>query len=494
MKNPDIDDVTQNEVIEAEVSPELAEAKGFAKALNIDDVKSGQWFIALLQKVVQSYDRNARAEYFQQKYPGLTPDEIADILTSVTVRYATIAGAVTGAATTANQIAALSSVGMTTAVMVGAIGAEMVYLARIQMRLVLDLSVVYDLQLDPDDPEDILMVFGFALGVAPTEMLGKGLQVAARGGTQYAVKKYISKGTLKAIQIFGKRIGIRILQKSILKYTIPVVSAVVGSSYNYVTTKSVGGIAKNHLKNRGKVTEELRQLVSRQNTYDIAFPAAAMYMAQIDDDFSTKEKEFYRAILSRMSFEEHTQAEFNKLMANEGNIVEAIAQIEDDEIRCSLVEVLVLMAVYDGELVEKERDFLIKTATYLNVPLDISEVERQAGDYKVVVEKTIFQKAAASTKETASKAAGIVGQAAGNVKGATASAAGKVTSAFGNVFRRKKDTVTICVNCKNEVAAGYKFCPACGQSIATEKKCVSCDEVLPIDFSFCPHCGSAQNE
>ena len=284
MKNPDIDDVPQDEAAKAEVSSELEEAKDFAKTLNIDDVKSGQWFIALLQKVVQSYDRNARAEYFQQKYPGLPPDEIADILTSVTVRYATIAGAVTGLAASANQIAALSSAGMTIAVMVGAIGAEMVYLARIQMRLVLDLSVVYDLQLDPDDPEDILMIFGYALGVAPTEMVGKGLQVAARGGTQYAVKKYISKGTLEAIQAFGKRLGIRILQKSILKYAVPVVSAAVGSSYNYVATKSVGGIAKNHLKNRGNVTEELRQLVSRQNTYDLAFPAAAMYMAQIDDE------------------------------------------------------------------------------------------------------------------------------------------------------------------------------------------------------------------
>ena len=476
MENPNIDDVTQDEVAEAEVSSELEEAKSFAKTLNIEDVKSGQWFIALLQKVVQSYDRNARAEYFQQKYPGLPPDEIADILISVTVKYATIAGAITGAAATANQIAALSSAGMTIAVMAGAIGAEMVYLARIQMRLVLDLSDVYDLPLDPDDPEDILMIFGYAMGVAPAEMLGKGLQVAARGGTQYAVKKYVSKGTLKAIQDFGKRIGIRILQKSIIKYTVPVVSAVVGSSYNYITTKSVGGIAKNHLKNRGKVTEELRQLVSRQNTYDIAFPAAAMYMAQIDGEFSAKEKEFYRAILSRMSFEVHTQAEFKKLMADEGNIIEAIAQIEDDEIRSSLVEVLVLMAIYDGELVEKERDFLIKTAAELNVPLDINDVERRTGDYRVVIEKNIFQKAAGSTKESVTKAAGIAGQAAGNVKGAAATAGGKVSGAFGNVFRRKKDeglntgtdaSVVICVNCKNEVAVGYKFCPACGQSIAT---------------------------
>jgi len=496
MEYPDIDDIAQDEVIEAEVSSELEEAKDFAKTLDIDDVKSGQWFITLLQKVVQSYDRNARAEYFQQKYPGLPPDETADILTSVTVRYATIAGAITGAAATANQIAALGSAGMTIAVMVGAIGAEMVYLAHIQMRLVLDLSVLYDLQLDADDPEDILMVFGYALGVAPVEMMGKGLQVAARGGTQYAVKKYISKGTLKAIQGFGKRIGIRILQKSVLKYAIPIASAGVGSAYNYATTKSVGGIAKNHLKNRGKVTEELRQLVSRQNTYDIAFPAAAMYMAQIDGEFSNKERVFYKAILSRMSFEEHTQAEFKKLMANEGNIIEAISQIEDDEIKYSLVEVLVLMAVYDGELVKEERDFLIGTAAHLNVPLNIDEVELQAGDYKAIVEKNIFQKAAGSTKETASKAADIA-------KGSATTARGKVTNAFGNAFRRKKDeisngetdgTVVICTNCKNGVSAGHKFCPACGQSTATEKKCVSCDEILPIDFSFCPHCGATQDK
>ena len=177
-----------------------------------------------------------------------------------------------------------------------------------------------------------------------------------------------------------------------------------------------------------------------------------------------------------MSFEEHTQAELKKLMADEGNIIQAIAQIEDVEIRSSLVEVLVLMAVYDGELVEEERDFLIKAAAELNVPLDINDVERRTGDYRVVIEKNVFQKAAGSTKESASKAAGIAGQAASNVKGAAATAGGKVSGAFGNVFRRQKDeasntgadaSVVICVNCNNEVAVGYKFCPACGQAIVT---------------------------
>ncbi len=448
-----LDNEPVEEVIKTEVSSELEDAKKFAKSLNIEDVKSGQWFVDLLQKVVRAYDKNARAEYFQQKYPGLPADEIADKLISVTVRYATIAGAVTGAAVTANMITALSSFGMTAALMVGAIGAEMLYLARIQMRLVLDLSVLYDLQLDTDDPEDMMMIFGYAMGVAPAEMLGKGIQVATRGATAYAAKKYVSKGTLDALQDFGKRIGIRILQKGVVKYAVPVVSAVVGSSYNYVTTKALGGIAKSHISNRGNVTDELRLLVSRQNTYEIAFPAAAMYMAHVDGEFSAKEKEFYRALLSRMSFEEHTQAEFQKLIKDEGNILDAIAQIEDDEIQSSLIEVLALMAIYDGDLGEKEREFLIKTATHLNVPLDIDKVEQRSMDYRILVEKNIFQKTAGVAKETIDK----------------------VTGTFATIFRRETKS---------------------DKSIETEnltsKNCVSCNESIPFDFAFCPHCGVSQ--
>jgi len=501
MTNPSTE-TPEVEIMKAEVSSELEESKDFAKTLNADDIKSGQWFVALLQKVVQTYDRNARSEYFQQKYPGLPPDEIADKLISVTVRYATIAGGITGVTASAGQISTLISGGMSLTLMVGSIGAEMLYLARIQMRLVLDLAVVYDLQLDTDDPEDILMIFGYALGIVPTKLIGKGVQVATKTGTTQAVKKYVAKGTLKSVQnVSQKLIGKKILQRTIIKFVTPLASVVVGSSYNYVTTKSVGAIAKAHLKNRGQVTDELRQLVSRQNTYIIAFPAAAMYMAQVDGEFSVKEKEFYRALLSRMSFEEHTQAEFQKLVASEENILDAIAEIEDDEVKNSLIEVMVLMAVYDGKLAKEERKFLISTADYLNVPLDISEVEARTTDYRIISEEKFFIKTAGAAKETASKATNMAGQAAGNVKSAATMARGKVTSSFGKTFRQKKDkaqdtktdkTEIICPSCENNVPDEFKFCPSCGQSMATEKECISCKEVIPIDFGFCPHCGASQ--
>lgn len=216
---------------------------------------------------------------------------------------------------------------MTASLFVGTIGAEMIYLARIQMRLVLDLSVVYDLQLDPEDPEDVLMVFGYALGIAPTDMLGELGRKTTGDGTTWLIKRFISGSVLKAIQDFAKKLGFKILQRTITKYAVPVDSTAVGSIYNYITTKSMGEIAKSHFKNRGKFTEELQTLVSRQNTYDLVFSAAAMYMAHLDGELSPKERDLYKAMISRMSFTEHTQAEFKRLVDDEANLIEAAAGI-----------------------------------------------------------------------------------------------------------------------------------------------------------------------
>lgn len=389
---------TDNEIRET-VTSGIERARDFAKSIPFEDVKSGQWFVELLSQVIRSYERNARADYFRQKYPGLEPDEIAQILTSVTVRYAAIAGAIAGVAASANQVALVASAGMSSALFLSSIGAEMIYLSYIQMRLVMDLSVVYDLQLDPEDPEDILMIFGYALGVAPSEFLRKGLTIASAAGAKSAVKTYVSKGTLKQIQSMGRRIGIKILQRTILKYVVPIVSAAVGSSYNYTSTLSIGKIAQTHMKNRGQVTEELRALVSKQEVYELVYPAAVMYVARVDGEYSDKERELYKAVLSRMSFEEHTQARFRQLTEKEADLLEEIKTIEDETARETLLELLILMAVYDGELVDKERDFLEKASDALELPLDMEAIEARAEAYYIDYQDGRWRKVAEKTGE-----------------------------------------------------------------------------------------------
>src|SRR3990172_4177507 len=98
----------------------------------------------------------------------------------------------------------------------------MVYLSYVQMRLVLDLATVYGQQLDSDDPEDVLMVFGYALGAAPAEAIGKVTQQAAGAGTKTVIRKYLSKGTLRTIQKIGDSFGRKILQRSVIKFAVPV--------------------------------------------------------------------------------------------------------------------------------------------------------------------------------------------------------------------------------------------------------------------------------
>jgi EcsC protein family/Tellurite resistance protein TerB len=394
----------------------LANAKALAKSLDFETVKNGDWFVTLLKQLVRTYDCNAKAAYFQKKYPGLSPDEIADILTSVTVRYATIAGAVAGVAASASEIAALSSAGMTAVSFIGSIGAEMLYLSNIQMRLVLDMATVYDLQLNSEDPEDILMVFGYALGVAPADIIGGGLQVAARAGTTRAIKAAVSKGTLEALQNFGRRVGFKILQRTIIKYAVPVVSAAVGSGYNYVTTQSIGQIAKTHFKHRGKVTDDLRAIVSKQHVFDLAVPAAAMFMARVDGKALVQEEELYRAMLSRMSFEEHAPAEFNELVRNEQCILAAISQIRDAESRAALIEVLSLMAICDGVISDEERDFLTKAADRAGVPFNIEKVAERAKGYQVIAEENVLQKSARAVRVAAASALDSATQVAHDVR------------------------------------------------------------------------------
>ena len=400
----------EEEGIKARVSEGLDEAKQFAKTLDFEQVKSGEWFVKLLQRVVRAYDRNARAEYFRQKYPGLSPDDIADTLISVTTRYASVAGGVAGAAATSAQVTTLGTAGMTAPLFFGAIGAEMIYLAGIQMRLILDLSVIYDLQLDPEDPEDVLTVFGYAMGVAPTELVGTVAIKAAGGGTRTLVKRYVSKNVLKAIQGFARKLGFKILQRTILKYAVPVASAVVGGGYNYLSTRAVGGIAKTHFKNRSRFTKELQGLVSRRNTYDLVVPAAAQHVANLDGEFSQRERNLYRAMLSRMSFPEHNPAEMQRLAEDEKELIEAASKVEDPEMRRSLVGLMVLMAACDGELTADERAFIEHVAGRMEMPVDLTAADKKAEEYRVPDRRNL-------ALETAGSAVGGIIAAGASIRG-----------------------------------------------------------------------------
>jgi len=197
---------------------------------------------------------------------------------------------------------------------------------------------------------------------------------------------------------------------------VPVASAGVGSAYNYATTRCLGEIAKSHFRNRGKGTEELRAIISKSRCYDLVFPAAVKFMANADGQVSSKESELYRAMLTRRSFDEHETADCGLLLADKDNVLEAVARIQDRSMAQALVELVILMGVYDGLLAAEEEDFLRCVGESAGVPLDMEEIAGRAKEYKLVLERNVLDRTVRSAGSATVTAVEAAGHAAGRLR------------------------------------------------------------------------------
>jgi uncharacterized protein (DUF697 family) len=230
---------------------EIAELGGWAS------FKNGTWLPKLIQRSFRAYYTNANAEYLRAKYPRLNAEALAKKLTSIAARNAALLGVVIGAAISADEIVAVATGGgggwglpanIAIAVVCGA--AEAIVLVRMHLHLIANLAKIYGVPLDPDDPEDILTILAFAVGGAAAEAAGKfGMKVGSRV-TKAAIRATIRKEVLEALKSIARKIGIKILQRTIIKYAVPVVSMGIGGAWNYTATRAVGKLARDHFAAR----------------------------------------------------------------------------------------------------------------------------------------------------------------------------------------------------------------------------------------------------
>jgi uncharacterized protein (DUF697 family) len=239
----------------------LKAAKKEAKELGgWNSFKSGEWLFRLIKKSFKNYWERGNAEYFYDKYKTKETEFIVKKLIEVAARNAAIIGSLTGAAVSANEIAAIiqalatpASSGASNiplpaeiAIVVAALTGEAVLLIRFQLQLVVNIAKLYKMPLDPDDPEDILTILAFAVGGAVAEEAGRlGMKVGGKAAG-LAAKSVFKKEFLVALKRIGNKLGIKILQRTIVKYVIPLASMAIGTTWNYMSTKSVGKIAQKH--------------------------------------------------------------------------------------------------------------------------------------------------------------------------------------------------------------------------------------------------------
>ena len=221
--------------------------------------KSGEWFLKLVNQSFHAYYEKANCEYFRTKYPGADDGTLIKKLTEVAAKNAAILGGIVGAAVAADEIATLvtgaeGGVGLPAniAIALTAVAGELILLTRLQLQLVANIAKIMEVPLDPKDPEDILVIFAFAVGGSVAEAAGKGgMKVGAKLATA-GIKSTLKKDILKFLKDFARKLGYKLLQRTIIKYAMPIVSVGIGATWNYASTRTVSKIAKRHFTERKK--------------------------------------------------------------------------------------------------------------------------------------------------------------------------------------------------------------------------------------------------
>ncbi len=219
--------------------------------------RSGEWLGLLIQRSFRNYWERATVDYFCAKYGTTNPDKVAAKLITVAAKNAAILGALTGAAVSTDELVAIftaaeGGIGLPAnlAIAATAVAAEAILLVRFQLRLVANLGKLYRVPFDPDDPEDILTILAFALGGSTADMAGKaGAKIGGKMGGRVA-KTVFSKDVLAFLKRLAAKVGVKILQRTIVKYVVPIVSIGIGTGWNYIATRAVGRIAVRHFKQR----------------------------------------------------------------------------------------------------------------------------------------------------------------------------------------------------------------------------------------------------
>ena len=249
-----------------EVVRDRDQLNDFVKTLTTAEIKNGEWFAKLLTMAVAKYTKKVNWQYFQDKYPGVPRDVIVDQRIKLAARYASIEGGLSASAYTTAVAATIGSLSGASPVTIPAAlvtaMVDLTYITQLQLRLAYDISFLYGVQIDMDDPEDLWKLIKVAFTIRSGEFVREGALKAAPAFVRPALRMYYSGPVLaaaKGLPFVGKYL----LQRTVIKIAIPLVGIPLAVVVNHWTTKVAGRHARAVFRNEARVVETAERLVEQ---------------------------------------------------------------------------------------------------------------------------------------------------------------------------------------------------------------------------------------
>jgi len=230
------------------------------KAVAWSAITSGKWFWKRVRKSFVKYWDAADLEYLEAIYGTKNKTKISKRLIADTAKKSALLGGMIGAVISSDEVIGIVTVGegivglpINFCIAALAIAVEVIALMKLQLQLVCNLSKLYGVSLDPDDPADVLTIVAIALGsLGPSNANIYFKKIDGEMANRMATSVFNIE-RLTRFKLLAGKMRIKLLQRSVFKYAIPVISIIFGGGSNYRSSRKVGKVAVKHLK---QITEK----------------------------------------------------------------------------------------------------------------------------------------------------------------------------------------------------------------------------------------------
>lgn len=359
----------ENPNIENEISKTK---KLLLKDISKKDKKSGNWFLIILQKVLDTHAKNVSFEYFREKYNTSVKDIIAKKVIYSACNYSIMTGVVLGAG---GGILGIPSA-------IPATFGEIATLTYFQLKMIYDLSLIYDKPIDLDDPEEAYKILAIALDIKSTELLNGGIEIGMKNAGKFAVEKTGRRVVLNPIQRLLSVIGVQITQRSIknfLSKAIPLIGiglgGVVCSILDYKSTKRVANNSLSIYRTPKLMVElfENNNMIpaNDEESFDTLIKGC-MIIANADDVVDINKTILIDHIYQSRSLNNNYK---ERIKIIDKEFFEPYKKIENLEIKKTILFTLEMIAASDRKISKKELEILCKVSAQLGI--DKKELEEE---------------------------------------------------------------------------------------------------------------------
>lgn len=333
-----------------------------------EEKNNGDWFIKVVQKVIETHSENVNYEYFRNKYNEIPKDMIAKKIIEANLNISIIIGMMSGAS--GGILGIFSSIPVTFG--------EIITLTYYQVKMIYDLSVVYGKPVNMKDPEEAYKVLAIALGIKINHVAKGAINQGINQGGKIILEGFGKRKVLKPIQNSLSKLGIEIAQKSIKNIAskaIPVLGiatgAVLCSYLDYISTNSVAMNTLSIYRLPKLIIEYFESLnkISKDNLIsNKALAKGCFVMANSDHRVDLNKTILIDYIKQYRLVDDSFWDELkDRLKIRDKEFFDDLEPVTDKKELESIYNALMLVALSDRKVSQKERQILLEFVPRLNI-------------------------------------------------------------------------------------------------------------------------------